>query len=158
MSDRHLLHKDATLPRVDEPNLTKTPATGLAKVQGRTLRVLLVDDYEPFRRFLSQTIQQRPGLQIIGEAGDGLRAVRRAQELKPDLILLDIGLPSLNGIEAAQRIRELLPQARIIFVSQESDPEIMQESLAAGGNGYVVKARAATELLSVIDAVLVARY
>ena len=158
MTDRNLLNKDATFPRVNESNPRKVPATGPAKVKGLTLRVLLVDDYEPFRRFLSQTLQQRPGLRIVGVAADGLEAVRRAEELKPDLILLDLGLPSLNGIAAAQRIRELVPEAKIIFVSQESDPEIVQEARAAGGCAYVVKARAATELLPVIDAALGARY
>ena len=127
---------------------------GLAKMDGLTTRVLLVDDFEPFRVFETQTLQQRPGMQIVGEACDGLEAIRRAQELKPDLILLDIGIPSLNGIAAAREIRKLVPEARIIFVSQESDPEIVQASLAAGGCGYVPKARASSELLAVVDAVL----
>jgi len=158
MTDRHPRHQDEAFPPVNKSNLRTVPATGLAKTEGFTLKVLLVDDYEPFRRFTSQTLQQRPGFQIVGEASDGLEAVRGAQELKPDLILLDIGLSALNGIAAAQEIRKRVPQAKIIFVSQESDPDIVQESLASGGCAYVLKARAATELLPVIDGVLAARY
>jgi len=75
-----------------------------------TIRVLVVDDYEPFRRLVCSTVGKVPALQIVGEASDGLEAVRRAEELKPDLVLLDIGLPELNGIEAARRIHKLSPE------------------------------------------------
>ena len=96
------------------------------------VRILLVDDHEPFRRFLHLKLQPRPELQIVGEASDGLEAVQKAKELQPDLILLDIGLPSLNGIEAAHRILPFVPNAKIIFVSHEKDPDIIA---AASGNG-----------------------
>jgi DNA-binding NarL/FixJ family response regulator len=89
------------------------------------VQILVVDDYEPFRRFLHRKLQSRPKLQIVGEAADGLQAVHQAEELHPDLILLDIGLPKLNGIEAARQIRKSAPQSRIIFVSQESSPNIV---------------------------------
>ena len=82
-----------------------------------SIRVLVVDDYEPFRRFVCSTLESRPDLRVVGEASDGLEAVEKAQALKPDLILLDIGLPSLNGIEAAHRISRLIPTATILFVS-----------------------------------------
>ena len=75
----------------------------------RAIRILVVDDYEPFRRFLRLKLHSRPELQIVGEASDGLQAVQKAQELQPDLILLDIGLPRLNGIEAANWISRLIP-------------------------------------------------
>lgn len=87
-----------------------------------TVRVLVVDDYEPFRRFVCSTLRKRPELQIIGEASDGLEAVHKAEDMQPDLIVLDIGLPTLDGIEAARRIRKLSPQSKILFVSQESLP------------------------------------
>jgi CheY-like chemotaxis protein len=74
-----------------------------------SFRVLVVEDYEPFRRFVCSTLGTRPELQIVGEASDGLQAVQKAEELQPDLILLDIGLPTLNGIEAAHRISRLVP-------------------------------------------------
>jgi DNA-binding NarL/FixJ family response regulator len=119
-----------------------------------SVRVLVVDDYEPFRRFVCSTLCQRPALQIICEASDGAEAVRRAAELKPDLILLDIGLPTLNGIDAARRIRKVSPNSKIIFVSQESSADIVQEALSVGALGYVVKAHAGSDLLAGVDAVL----
>ena len=75
----------------------------------------MVDDYEPFRRFICSTLGRRPELQIVGEVWDGLEAVRKAEELQPDLIVLDIGLPTLNGIEAARRIRKLSPESKILL-------------------------------------------
>jgi DNA-binding NarL/FixJ family response regulator len=117
------------------------------------VRVLVVDDYEPFRQFICSTLRKRPELQIIGEASDGLEAVKKAQELQPDLIVLDIGLPSLNGIEAARRIRKLSPESKILFISQESSADLVQEALAIGALGYVVKAHAGSELLAAVEAV-----
>jgi len=99
-------------------------------------------------------LQSRPELQIVSEASDGLQAVQKAEELQPDLILLDIGLPKLNGIEAARQIRKSAPQSRIIFVSQESSPDIVQEALSLGTCGYVVKSKAEHDLLATVDAVL----
>jgi len=113
----------------------------------------VVDEFEPFRRLVCSIMEARPGLQIVGEASDGLEAVQKAAELKPDLILMDIGLPSLNGIEAARQIRELIPESKIIFLSQESSPEVVQETMDLGASGYVVKVRAAIELLATVEAV-----
>jgi DNA-binding NarL/FixJ family response regulator len=118
------------------------------------IRVLVVEDYEPFRRFVRSTLAERPALQIVGEVADGLEAVLKAEELKPDLILLDIGLPSLNGMEAARRIAKLTPESKIVFLSQESSPEVIQAALNLGAWGYVVKVRAGSDLLAAVDAVL----
>ena len=115
-------------------------------------RVLVVEDYEPYRRFVCSTIGKRPDLRIVGEVSDGLEAVLAAQQLRPDLILLDVGLPTLNGIEAARRIRELSPSSKILFVSQESSAEIVQEALRIGALGYVSKTQAGTDLLAAVDA------
>jgi DNA-binding NarL/FixJ family response regulator len=117
-----------------------------------SLRVLVVEDFAPFSQFIRSTLAVRPDLLVIGEASDGLEAVHRAEELKPDLILLDIGLPTLNGIEAARQIRQLCPESKIIFVSQESDADIVQEALSFGALGYVVKTMAGGELLTAIKA------
>jgi DNA-binding NarL/FixJ family response regulator len=122
-----------------------------------TIQVLLVDDYEPWRRFVRSTLEEYPKLQVIGEASDGLEAVQKAQELQADLILMDIGLPTLNGIEAARRIRGLSAKSKILFVSQESSTDVAQEALSFG-EGYVIKAQAATELPAAVEAVLRGRH
>jgi DNA-binding NarL/FixJ family response regulator len=121
---------------------------------GSINRILVVDDYEPWRRFVSTTLQKQPELQIIGEVTDGLQAVQKAQQLQPDLILLDIGLPTLNGIEAARQIRELSPKSKILFVSEDRSWDIVEEALRTGAGGYVVKSDAAGELLPAVNAVL----
>jgi DNA-binding NarL/FixJ family response regulator len=121
-------------------------------VETNLTQVLVVDDYEPFRRFLCSALQKMPDLQIVGEASDGLEAVQKAEELQPDLIVLDIGLPKLNGIEAARRIRSLSPKSRIVFVSQESSADVVEEALRLGAFGYVVKVHAASELLAAVEA------
>ena len=118
------------------------------------MRILVVDDYQPWRRFVCLTLEDHPELQVVGEVSDGLAAVQKAQELQPDLILLDIGLPTLNGIEAARRILRLSPRAKILFVSENHSVDIAIEALRAGGSGYVVKSNAASELLPAVNAVL----
>jgi DNA-binding NarL/FixJ family response regulator len=124
----------------------------------RNVQVLVVDDYEPWRRFAASTLHKKPELEIVGEASDGLLAVERARALQPDLILLDIGLPSQNGIEAARQIRELSPKSKIIFVSENRSVDLAQGAARAGAHGYVVKSNAATDLLPSIAAVLEDRY
>lgn len=121
---------------------------------GKSVRVLVVDDFESWRRFVSKTLQTQPNLQVIGEALDGLEAVQKAEQLQPDLIVLDIGLTSLNGIEVARRIRKLSPEFKILFVSQQSSAEVVQEALSTGADGYVVKTDARSELLKAVNAVL----
>jgi CheY-like chemotaxis protein len=121
---------------------------------GSIIRVLLVDDHEPFRQFVRTTLNARPGTAIVSEVSDGLEAVQKAQELKPDLIVLDIGLPGLNGLEAARRIRKLSPQSIILFLSQESSAEVIQEALSVGATGFVIKVCAARDLMVAVDAVL----
>jgi len=93
-------------------------------------------------------------LQVICEVSDGLEAVHKAEELKPDLILLDIGLPTLNGIEAARQIRKLAPDSKIVFLSQESSAEVVEEALRLGAWGYVLKTRAGSDLLPAVEAIL----
>jgi DNA-binding NarL/FixJ family response regulator len=120
----------------------------------KLVRVLVVDDYEPWRRFFCSTLRKRPGLEIVGEASDGLEAVHRAQQLQPDLILLDIGLPTLSGIEAAHRIRELSRTSKILFASDDRSPYVAREALSTGAVGYVVKFDAVRELLLAVETVL----
>ncbi len=93
-------------------------------------------------------------MRVVCEVSDGVEAVQKAVELKPDLILLDIGLPTLNGIEAARRIRKAVPESKIIFATQETSPDIVQEAMMLGAWGYVFKTHAARHLLPAIDAAL----
>jgi DNA-binding NarL/FixJ family response regulator len=123
-------------------------------VKKSPIRVLVVEDYELWRRYFSTALQKQPELQVIGEVSDGLEAIQKAQELQPDLILLDIGLPSLNGLEVARRIRKVSPASRILFVSENRSTDIAEEALSTGARGYVVKSDARSELLPAVKAVL----
>ena len=120
------------------------------------IRVLLVDDFYPFRRYLSSTLRKRADVRVIGEAADGLEAVKQVKQLVPDLVLLDIGLPRQNGIDAARQIRTVCPNTKIIFVSQESSRELVEEALALGAKGYLVKSALAMELMARLTLSLVA--
>jgi DNA-binding NarL/FixJ family response regulator len=119
-----------------------------------TIRVLVVDDNIAWRRFVCSTLQNKLRLQVVAEAADGLDAVRKAQELKPDLVLMDIGLPAINGIEATQRIRHLLPQSKVVCLTENRYWDIAQEALRSGASAYVVKADAGRELVTAVTAVL----
>ena len=116
-------------------------------------RVLVVDDYQPWVRLIRSMLPEAWELQVIAEASDGREAVQKAIELQPDLILLDIGLPALNGIEAARQIRQHNPKARILFVSEQRSPDVVREALTTG-SGYVVKSCAQGSYCPAIKTVL----
>jgi DNA-binding NarL/FixJ family response regulator len=118
-----------------------------------SIRILIVEDYEPFRRFVCSALGKRAELQVIGEVSDGPEAVEKAEELKPDVILLDIRLPTLDGIEVARRIHELAPESKIIFLSMEYSIDVVQEALSLGALGYIEKLSSAAEILSAVEAV-----
>jgi len=118
------------------------------------IRVLLVEDYQQFRQFLSSTLRSKFGWDDIHEVADGWDAVQKAQELQPHLILLDIGLPKLNGIAAGREIKKVSPESKILFVSQETSADVVEEALKAGAEGYICKMDAGAELFAAIDAVL----
>ena len=106
------------------------------------VRTLVVEDHPRFKQLLLSALEKM-GCQIIGQAADGLEAVQMAQELKPDLILLDLGLPKLNGIEVLKRIHELSPDSKVLVVTQDSSPEIADAVLRFGAHGYLFKSDAA---------------
>ena len=118
------------------------------------IRILLVEDHEPFRRFVCSRLAERAEFQVIGQASDGLEAIQRAKELQPDLILLDIGLPKLNGIAAAQQIAKLAPKSKIVFLSQNIDAQIVKAALNTGASGYVVKLDAGDQLFEAMETVI----
>ncbi|WP_083763664.1 response regulator [Candidatus Korobacter versatilis] len=116
--------------------------------------MLLVDDFDHWRQRVALILQHSQELTIVGTASDGVEAVQRAEDLQPDLVLLDIGLPKLNGLDAALQILQRSPRSKIIFLSQEISSDIVEEAFRRGANGYVAKADAATELLASIETVL----
>lgn len=123
-------------------------------MQQPKIRILVVDDYELWRSLFTTTLQKQPDLQVIGELQDGLEAVEQSQLLQPDLVLLDVGLPTLNGIEAARRIREISPASKILFISANRSPEIAEEALRLGAGGYLLKPDAGKDLLPAVRDVL----
>lgn len=145
------LTEESRLPA--NSNAQVPPGSG-NDASGSVIRVLVVDDFERFRQFVCSTLAQDPHLEIIGEAADGLEAVQKAEKLQPDLIVIDLGLPYLNGIEALRQIRILCPLTKIVFASQESSVDVVRLALSAGALGYVVKAQAASDLLVAVQAAL----
>jgi DNA-binding NarL/FixJ family response regulator len=117
----------------------------------QSLKILVVEDFGEFRRFLCSLLQSQAEFQVE-VASDGLEAVEKAEAAQPNLILLDIGLPNLNGIEVARRVHQLAPSSQILFVSAESDPDVVNEALRLGA-GYVHKPRVQSDLLPAIEAI-----
>ena len=128
--------------------------TGSSDAVGGICRILIVDDHGPWRDVVGSILKSEPGFHVIGEAADGFEAIQRAATLSPDIILMDIGLPGVNGLEAARCIRELLPACRVLFFSELRSRDIVVEALRIGGCGYVVKSYAAGELIPAFQAVL----
>lgn len=116
-----------------------------------TTRILLVDDFEPWRLAARSLLEKVPGFRVIGEASNGLEAVDKAAVLLPHVIVLDIGMPLLNGIEAARRIRQVCPESRIVFLTENDDEDVRCAALATDAIGYVLKSTAACELLATIN-------
>jgi CheY-like chemotaxis protein len=127
---------------------------GASGLQLATTRILVVDDFELFRQFVVDLLGKRPELQVVGAVPGGLEALQRAVELRPDLILLDIGLPSLNGIEVARQLRSLVPESKIIFLTQETSADVVQEAFNLGAWAYVTKTKALADLFAAMEAVL----
>ena len=116
----------------------------------KSLRILVVDDHETVRHGICSLLRAEPDFDVICEGADGIEAVSRAEELQPDVIVLDISMPGMNGLEAAQRIRKVSPPSRIVFLSQHETTQIITEVFRIGGYGYVAKSDAAHDLVSAV--------
>lgn len=114
------------------------------------VRVVVVDDFEKWRRAIVSILKEDSGLEIISEVSDGVEAVQKCRELKPDLVVLDVGLPKLSGLEAAKRIREASPDTKILFLSTNRCKEVVWEALRMGAAGYILKQNARRELLGAV--------
>ena len=117
----------------------------------RRLRILLVDDHEIVRRGVRLLLRAEESLQVCGEAADGREAVQKAEELRPDAIVMDISMPNVNGLEASREIRRILPDARIVILSQHNFPEMMRQAFAAGADEYVEKSAVSSELVAALE-------
>jgi DNA-binding NarL/FixJ family response regulator len=120
----------------------------------RQARILLADDFAPWRGQLRSLLKTHPEWNIVGEASDGREAIEKARELQPDIILLDIGMPFLNGIEAAKIISQSCPKSKILFLTQESDSHVRKAAMRVGAARYLLKANAVHELLEAIASTL----
>jgi DNA-binding NarL/FixJ family response regulator len=119
-----------------------------------TTRILVVEDFESHRSLIAALLGKNPDLIVISEASDGQDAVAQARQLKPDVIVMDIGLPKLNGLEAGRQICDLVPSAKIVFLTQEADVDVVREAFSCGAWGYVLKQEAYSDLLAALSSVL----
>jgi DNA-binding NarL/FixJ family response regulator len=117
------------------------------------VRILVVDDFEQWRRSIGSILAEDADLEVVGESADGLDAVQKSEKLQPDLVLLDINLPKMNGLDAARQIRRVSPRTKILFLSSYHSLEVMREALKIGA-AFVVKADAARDLLLIVRAVV----
>ena len=115
--------------------------------------IVIADDFAPFRRLIRSKLRTN-GFQIVAEASDGIEAVSKTAELQPDVVLLDITMPRLNGLQAAAQIRSVAPASRILFVSQNGDPDIVQSAMSHGAAGFLNKSQIGSELLHAIQTAL----
>jgi DNA-binding NarL/FixJ family response regulator len=117
-------------------------------------RILLVEDFRPQRHLIALLLNRNPNLVLVSEAEDGVEAVAQAQQLRPDIILMDIALPRLNGLDAARQVRCLVPTAKIVFLTQETDSDVVREAFGMGAWGYVLKQEMGADLPAALDAVI----
>ncbi len=119
----------------------------------KDFRILIADDHEVVRRGIRALLEHRPGWEVCGEAGDGREAIEKTRELKPDLVLLDIGMPNLNGIDAARQILTNAPATHILVLTMHYSQQVVREILAAGARGFLLKSDAGRDLVTAVEAV-----
>jgi CheY-like chemotaxis protein len=153
-----LRHSDCSNPSATNSNWLGLLIIILTNRGTSAIRIILVEDFLPYRTLISSLFARTPDLRVVAEASNGTEAVEKTQQLTPDLVLMDIGLPELNGLEAAQQIRNLVPTAKIVFLTEQADADMVREALNLGAMGYILKRRAETDLLAALSAVLQGRH
>lgn len=137
-----------------EPQLTPRQKAGCAEPgKAMGVRILLVDDHPVVRQGLRTLLAGRSELEVVDEASDGLEAVEKVGSSQPDVVVLDITMPRMNGIEACRIIKQKNPKLEVLFVTQHDSPQMLREALAAGARGYVVKSNLARDLVEAVEAV-----
>jgi len=116
------------------------------------VRILIADDHEVVRRGLSALLQAHDGWEVCGDAKDGREAVEKAKELKPDVVILDVGMPNLNGLAATRQLLQQNPQQKVIVLTITDSDQVIREALDAGARGFVLKSDAARDLVSAVEA------
>jgi DNA-binding NarL/FixJ family response regulator len=119
-----------------------------------TTRILVVDDFAPWRRMVALTLKVKADLEIVAEAENGMAAIQKALEFKPEMVILDIGLPDLNGIEVAREILASLPRTRIVFLTENTSADVVRDAMSTGAFAYVLKSTAARDLDLAVEAAL----
>ena len=117
---------------------------------GTKLRILIAEDHQTVREGVKLLVNSQPDMEVIGEVGDGEAAIREATKIAPDLLLMDISMPTLNGLRATRRLRSIMPKIKILILTRHTDDGYLQQLLTAGANGYVLKQSAPTELINAI--------
>jgi DNA-binding NarL/FixJ family response regulator len=119
-----------------------------------SVRILIVEDSQRWRRAIRSILEESPHLVVICECSDGLEAIQKSEQLQPDLVVLDIGIPKVNGLEAARYIRTVAPRSKILFLTSYSSADLVDEALQTGALGFVVKSDAGSDLLSAANTVM----
>ena len=119
----------------------------------KKIRLLVADDHKIFRQGITKLLEEESDLQVVGEAGDGREAVKKATELKPDLVLMDIAMANLNGLEATKQIKKVLPETKVIMVTMHKNEEYILQSFQAGASGFILKEGAVEELVNAIRSI-----
>ena len=119
-----------------------------------TVSILLADDFPSFRKYIRTKLESEPGYQVVAEAADGLSAVQKAEELKPEIVLLDIAMPWMDGCEAARRIRQVSPASKIVFLTAHESLPMVTRARELGACGYLIKSQVNRELFPALKAVI----
>jgi len=119
----------------------------------KKVRLLVADDHKIFRQGIKKLLEEEPDLQVVGESADGRETVKKATELKPDIVLMDIAMANLNGLEATKQIKKVLPEVKVIMLTMHKNEEYVLQSFQAGASGYILKEGAVEELVSAIRSI-----